>query len=730
MRIRSQLFLLASCVLVPGVIGAGVAIIKVMDEARVASLRGLQESVRATALLVDGQLQRSIGALTALGNSTALRSGDLAAFYEEAKGANDPPDVWTLLLDQRGSQLLNTAVPFGTPAPPAAATERVAMARSTGKPYVSDLIVGPVTRKLITTMYVPVPAPSQLVLAQAFSVDHWRKTALVPPHQQGWVVGVLDRQGKFISRNQRADELLGQRARPELVAAAAGAQEGVVRHRTLEGVDVYDAFAHSPTTGWTTAIAAPVDAIEASSMRAAAPLAIGLLAAVIAGTAAATYLARTLLLALDRASSSARALGEGKTPPPLTSSFSEFDALERSLSDAGSILAREREARVGAEAERARLLQAETAAREMAEHQNLAKDRFLAMLGHELRNPLAAIAGATEVLAARSRDERDSKFVAMVQRQNRHLAHIVDDLLDMSRMISGKVSLQAQPLDLGDSVRSCVEALRMTDRAQGYEIVADAEDVWIHGDPVRIEQVINNLLTNAIKFSPEGSVVTVTLTSSQGKAVLSVADRGLGIPADFAPHIFEPFIQGPALPGRMPSGMGIGLALVKQIVELHGGSVEVLPNPHAPGSTFRVSLPQIASPPGRPPVKTQTAQPRFRVLLVEDNDDAREATAELLRIEGIDVVEARDGDEMFTALTTFKPDIVIMDLGLPGRDGYALAQELRRRSEYARLPLIALTGYGQGKDRETTKSRGFDEHVVKPASVEELLRAIAKTSPK
>ena len=176
--------------------------------------------------------------------------------------------------------------------------------------------------------------------------------------------------------------------------------------------------------------------------------------------------------------------------------------------------------------------------------------------------------------------------------------------------------------------------------------------------------------------------------------------------------------------------MGIGLALVKQIVELHGGSVEVVMNPGAPGSTFRVSLPQIASPPARSQARMKTAQQPFRGASRRRNDDARDATAELLRIEGIEVVEARDGDEMFTALTTFKPDIVIMDLGLPGRNGYALAQELRRRSEYARLPLIALTGYGQGKDRETTKSGGFDEHVVKPASVEELLRAIAKTNPK
>ncbi len=294
--------------------------------------------------------------------------------------------------------------------------------------------------------------------------------------------------------------------------------------------------------------------------------------------------------------------------------------------------------------------------------------------------------------------------------------------------MSGKVSIQARPLDLGECVRSCLEAVRMTERARGYEFVLDVEDVWIDGDPVRIEQLINNLVSNALKFSPVGSFVRTTLQAIDGRAVLSVADSGLGIPASLLPHIFEPFVQGPALPGRLPSGMGIGLALVKQIVELHHGRVEAVANSDGCGSTFRASLPQIQSPPGRAAPRNKGAQQSVRVLLVEDNDDARAATAELLRVEGIDVVEARDGDEMFTALTRFKPDIVLMDLGLPGRNGYALAQELRRRSEYARLPLIALTGYGQGRDREATKSTGFDEHLVKPASVEELLRAISKAS--
>ena len=716
----------------PGLIGAGIAIEKVRAGARDAALRGLQETVRATTLLVDGQVQRSVGALGALGHSSALAAGDMRSFYAEAHAIDQPPDVWTLLLDETGTQLLNTDVPFGTPLPPPAALQRVQKTLASDQPFISDLIVGPVTKRLVTTVYVLAGASSpahRYVVAQAFSVEHWKKTTLVPQGRDDWVIAVLDRNGRFISRSRRADELLGQPGRREFVAAAASASEGLIRHRTLEGVDVYDAFAHSALTGWTIAVAAPVGAIESSATQAVATLALGLVVALVAGAASGTYLGRALLGAVGDASSAARSLGEGRVPPDASSSITELHALQRSLSDAGRILAAERSGRALAEEERTQLLVSEREARALAERQNVAKDRFLAMLGHELRNPLAAISGATEVLVRRRPADDDRRFLEIVQRQNHNLSRIVDDLLDTSRMLSGKVALKLAPTNLGRVVRDGAESIGAARRAPGVDVAVDAEDVWINADPVRIEQIFNNLVANAIKFSPSGSQVRVAVREQGDDAVLSVSDRGPGISASLLPHIFEPFVQGPSLPGRVPSGLGIGLALVKQIVALHDGTVVVDAKAGGPGSTFTVTFVRIARPEGDADAARQKGTGHGRILLVEDNVDARDVLAALLRGHGFDVVEAHDGEEALAAAAKHRPDVVVMDLDLPGTSGLDVARAIRARPDLRHLALIALSGHGQDGDKEETRRAGFDAHLVKPAALDDLVAAIEALSP-
>ena len=727
-RIRNHLLLLAACVLVPGLIGATIAIQTVRDDARETALRGLRETVRATALLVDGQLQRSIGALSALGHSSALARGDFEAFYAEAQAANMPPDVWTLLLDESGTQRLNTAVPFGTPPPPPTARERVAATLASGQPLVTDVLVGPVTGKLITTVYLPAApvsgAATRYVVAQAFAVEHWKKSALQPQGRADWVVAVIDRNGHFIARSLRTDELLGQTARPELVAAAASAPEGLIRHRTLEGVEVYDAFAYSRLTGWTVAVAAPVDSIEASVTEAAVPLTAGLLVALIGGAISLTWLAHALFNGVQGASLAAQALGEGRQPDPATSSLDELDALHRSIADAGRLLASERDRREAAESSRRGLLESEQAARELAQRQNASKDVFLAMLGHELRNPLAAIAGATARLERSRLGVEERRFLDIMQRQNDHLARIVDDLLDSSRMLSGKLMLKARPFDLGECVRRGVEALRAAPQASGHELAVEASSAWIDGDSVRIEQVLNNLVTNAIKFSPPGSRIRVVVRAHAGAAILEVSDSGSGIAAELLPHIYEPFIQGPSPAGQAPSGLGLGLALVQQIVALHGGTVEATSHAPAAGCTFRVTLRRIAAPAAVPAASPTPLGEACRVLLVEDNADIRAAVAAVLLDEGFEVIEAADGEGALVIAPACDPDVVVMDLGLPGKSGLVVAAELRGWAALHGVALIALSGYGQQSDSDESRRAGFVAHLVKPTSPDELIRVI------
>ncbi|RZI86783.1 MAG: hybrid sensor histidine kinase/response regulator [Rubrivivax sp.] len=731
MRIRALLFLVVAIVLIPGFLAAAIAVEKVKEGERQAALRGLSETVRATSLLVDGEVQRSLGALTALANSVYLDTGNFQGFYEQAKAIDQPPSVWTLLLDQNGQQLLNTAVPLGTPMPAPTARETVAQVLATRKPVVTDLRIGPVTGKRLITIYSPAITPQgkRYVVAQAFSVDHWTKTALQPQVRPDWVVAVIDRHGKFIARSQRTQELLGQPARPELVAAAAASHGGLIRHKTLEGVDAYDAFTHSAQTGWTIAVAAPVETIEASARQAVSWLSAGVTIGLAAAAAVALILGRNFIRAIDAASKAARALGNGEQPVAPRTALHEVNLLNDSLMDAGRLLAAERRSREALEAERQSLLDNETKARQAAQAQNAAKDQFLALLGHELRNPLAAISGATAILVRGHPDAAESKrYLAMIQRQNHHLTHIINELLDASRMLMGKIVLEKKVLNLAACVRTCVEALRTTERAAGYSVLVDAQDVWVMGDPVRIEQILNNLLTNALKYSHTGSEIQVRVRSDFGQAIIEITDLGAGISDALMPHIFEPFVQGPVLHGRAPGGLGVGLSLVKQLVELHGGRVQARSDGEGKGSVFTVTLPSI-SPPAHHgqaiPFKTRASG--RRVLLVEDNPDTMAATAELLRVVGYEVVEARDGDEALEAAASRHPDVIVMDIGLPGKNGFQVAAELRQSALSRHVPLIALSGYGDHPPKTEPRSGDFDAYLVKPIDPDQLVNVIEAT---
>ncbi len=729
MRIRSHLLLLAAVVLLPGLLAATVAVVKVRDSARDTALRELRETVRATALLVDGEVQRSLGALGALGQSHHLQTGDFAALYAQAAAVDRKPDVWTLVLDDTGQQRMNTSQPHGAPLPPPAAQERVARALQTQRLVVSDLIAGPATGKLLTTLYLAAkPSPAgRFVVAQAFSVDHWAKAGIQPDGRASWIVAIIDRNGRFIWRSHRRDQYLGRQARPELVAAAAMASDGLIRHATLEGIESYDAFTHTALTGWTVAVAAPVPTIEAAATQAVVWLAAGAAMAFGLALLGATGLARVLLGAINTASDAARALGRGQTPLTPATPVAEVNTLNRALGAAAHLLAQEQARRKAVEQEREQLLDNERLAREAAQQANLAKDKFLALLGHELRNPMAAIAGASDVLARSRADAAvQDRFLAVIQRQNRHMGRIVDDLLDVSRMLSGKLELQARPLDLAACVRSCIEALQVSGRGSGQRWRIEAQTVWVQADPVRLEQIVNNLAVNAMHFSPPGADVAVVVRAEPAFAVVQVSDSGPGVPAALLPHIFEPFVQGPPPAGQPAAGLGIGLALVKQLVELHGGEVSVRPGDGGVGATFSVRLPRI-TPPSLPAVAaapTSHALHGCQVLLVDDNADARAAIAQLLQAMGCRVREAADGAAALGMAAREVPDIIVMDLGLPDKSGLQVAAEMLALPALRRVALVALSGYGQRSDKEAVLAAGFVAHLVKPVAVDLLAETI------
>jgi signal transduction histidine kinase/DNA-binding response OmpR family regulator len=384
-------------------------------------------------------------------------------------------------------------------------------------------------------------------------------------------------------------------------------------------------------------------------------------------------------------------------------------------------------------------LQVEIAERRQAEARleeaSRRKDEFLAMLAHELRNPLAPIRNAVELIRLAAPSEEKVRWAADVtDRQVRQLTRLVDELLDVARISQGKVVLQAQCLDLVTLVSQCIESQRdtITQRRQTLTLSLPDLPVNLNGDATRLAQVVNNLLSNAIKYTPEGGAISVRVGHAEGGAgefaSLEVSDNGIGIDADLLPHVFELFEQGKRALDRTQGGLGVGLTLVQRLVQLHGGEVVASSAGAGMGSRFRVLLPCVGD--DVEPVRDESdvrlpaAAVSRRILVVDDNVDVVETTTMLLSLSGHQVRSAKDGLQALHVATEFRPDVVLLDIGLPLMDGYEVARRLRQTPQTAGALLIALTGYGQQGDRQRGKDAGFDGHMLKPVDPHALAKLI------
>jgi signal transduction histidine kinase/CheY-like chemotaxis protein len=375
---------------------------------------------------------------------------------------------------------------------------------------------------------------------------------------------------------------------------------------------------------------------------------------------------------------------------------------------------------------RAALAQAQSAGR--------VKDEFLAMLGHELRNPLAPIVTSLELMARRN-GAGDSPERHVIERQVRHLARLVDDLLDVSRIAAGKVELHKETVDLRHVVERALELAQpaLAGRFAPPVVSLPAQPVWVDGDPVRLAQVVCNLLTNAAKFSSPTGRIGIELQHDRSDARLTVDDDGDGIPRELLGHIFERFVQGDQSLQRARGGLGLGLAIVRNIVELHHGTVAATSAGPGMGSRFTVTLPETLAPtsPVPAPITVASAPPAVhaapppsQILVVDDNEDAAHAIAVLLELEGHTVRTAATAREALVLVGELAPDVAFLDIGLPDLNGYELARAIRADPRAARIRLVALTGYGREPDQELAAQAGFDQHLVKPAEIEDLLAAL------
>lgn len=359
------------------------------------------------------------------------------------------------------------------------------------------------------------------------------------------------------------------------------------------------------------------------------------------------------------------------------------------------------------------------------------RDRFLAMLGHELRNPLAAIRAAIEVVNQSGFEDRQllSEQAEIITRQSSNVTRLVDDLLDVARVTSGKIALDRRPVDLREIAERGLKTLRLAVGVGRHEIAFEtsATPLVVDGDEVRLEQVVMNLLANAVRYTPEGGKIWMTVGVDGCEAVLRVRDTGRGIPATVLPHIFEPFVQSEQSLARSAGGLGIGLTVVRTLVRMHGGAIAAASGGPGLGSEFTVRLPLVLE--SRSASLARGRQTPLangasrRVLLIEDNTDTRTAMERLLRLWGHCVEVAADGTEGIRQALASRPEMMLVDIGLPDLDGYEVARRVRPVLGAA-VQLVALTGYGQPEDRQRAADAGFDRHLVKPVSPDQLQKIL------
>jgi signal transduction histidine kinase len=722
--LRRRLIVLAIAALVPLGLIAGLGLVELVARQREEARRAGLELTRALATAVDGELGRSISVLEAVVSASALGSDDLAAFHHRMVRVVQTQPYWRaiVLVEPNGKPVVHSGFSFGAPLPPLADTASLEMVRKISAPVITSLAPARAGEtegaNLDFSVRVPVVVAGELryiaiALIDPSAIVEILRRQRVP---SDWVISIFDRAGQRVARSRRHEENLGKPGAPSVIALMAQPEdEGWGRTTAVEGDPVYTAYCRVKGVGWTVATGIPESVVDGAAWYTALLFGGGWLLSIAVGMIAASFVARSItnpIAALRRAT---EALGRRDPLSPPVTAIVEIARVGESLAGAADERAR-------GERERELLLRREQHARAAAEAANRAKDEFLAMLGHELRNPLGAVANAIALL---DRVSPTSDVAAgarqIIARQTAHLTRLTDDLLDAARAITGKIVLTRKPLDLAEIAARALDTIDVGAR----RLVRDLRSVWVDGDATRIEQIVANLVGNAVKYTDEGGAITVSVGRESGDAVMRVRDDGIGMTLELTSRVFDLFVQGDHGLDRASGGLGIGLTLVHRLAELHGGSAEAASDGPGRGSLLTVRFPAIAPERAAAPVAARAPRPEPTrdVLLIEDNEDARDALGQLLAIGGHRVRTVSDGADGLASALASPPEIVLIDIGLPGIDGYEVARRLR--AAHPGLTLVALTGYGLPEDRARSLAAGFDLHLVKPIDLAMLSAVLA-----
>ncbi|MEJ6023963.1 hybrid sensor histidine kinase/response regulator [Ramlibacter sp. PS4R-6] len=713
--LRMRLLLLAASGLVPLVMVLAWGVSHLYDEQRNSAQRSALEISRALATAVEAEVRSITALLDQMSTSDELERADLRAFHlSTRRSAQQLGWRQVVLADAEGHLLFRSNQPFDRFDPQPVDPDSLNEVVRTKKPLVSRVVVSPSDKVETFVVRVPVVRGEHVVyiLSAVLSTEVIHKVLARQNIPVGSVASVFDQTGRRMARSRPP---VSAPPNPSLTRLlAGGATQGVGMTTTTEGEQVYTGFTRLHSFGWVVSVGTSVNEANRSFYALLGAIALGLGASLALALVLAWVLARRVSEPIERLKEAASALGRGAPVHVPTLEISELDDVAVALRTAAM--------------ERDLATQERVEALRIAEDANRSKDQFLAMLGHELRNPLAPIANAVQLMALKG-DEATAQERRIIERQLVHVTRLVDDLLDVSRITTGRLTLARRPVNVAHILEQVVDAIQplLMKRTLLLELDPEVHGAWIEGDEVRLVQVFNNLLVNAVKFTPSGGEIHVRAHVAGEDVRVEVRDDGIGMASDELKRVFELFYQAPQNTDRSRGGLGLGLPIVRSLVQMHGGSVKATSEGPGRGACIEVTLP-LASPPEQaaPSAPMALEKGSGRVMVVDDNEDAADTCATLLEMSGYAVKVAYTPDAALKLLEEWTPDVAILDIGLPGMSGYELAREFRQRNYGGRL--AALTGYGQAADMAASKVAGFDAHLTKPVSPQELLELVAKLS--
>jgi signal transduction histidine kinase/ActR/RegA family two-component response regulator len=710
MPLKRRLQVLVVVALLPLSMVSAWGIVVLRDQKRAEVERSTTETMHAVSAAVDVELWKLIAAAETLAASDLLDLERLEQFHSAARSVVKSRASWVkvAVLDLDGRKVVDTERRYGEVLSEESDPESFQRVLNLRRPATGALAPSTVPGEFVLNVRVPVIRHGKVSHVLTLSA---RPSILLDAVQRrdlptGSSVLISDASGRRVLAIGGPPSVSSSLDAMVAGQLTVGAGHGFGPTIEVGSEAAYAAFDSSPDTGFRVGLALPARELDALVGRSSAALAAGVFVSLLLGGLLATIIARGISRPIMSLRAAAVAIGRGQAAKPVHTDLPEVREVAEML--------------VSAAQSRQELSRRERAARASAERDSRAKDEFLAMLGHELRNPLAAIVNAVHVLSPSTGQPVAERAREIILRQSVQLARLLDDLLEVGRVVSGKIVLCRAPIDLLEVTRSAVQTLEAAGRCADHEVAVEGCSVWVDADATRLEQIVSNVLVNSVKYTPKGGHVQLSVAATDGQATLRVQDDGDGIDAELLPRVFDLFAQGERALSRSQGGLGIGLTLVKRLAVLHGGNIVAESEGEGRGSTFTLSLPACSPPAEAPAQRAAPATKRpLCVLVVEDNIDARDMLGELLRRLGHTVVLAGSGPEGVERAMDSAPDLALVDLGLPGFDGLEVARRIC--AQCPKPPkLVALTGYSALNDESRATEAGFDLHLVKPVSLEAL----------